>query len=106
MASNVDHKELQLEEDIKWTERSWIIQRIGWVLLLLFVLFAGLGVFGIPNGGCFIPNQGLLVFQYPMSLLTAFAVVALSPGFTKVFDREWSMTVRAFALTMHQPVFF
>ena len=46
MASNVDHKELQLEEDIKWTERSWIIQRIGWVLLLLFVLLAALGVFG------------------------------------------------------------
>jgi hypothetical protein len=46
MPSNIDHKELQLEEDIKWTERSWIIQRIGWVLLLLFVLFAALGVFG------------------------------------------------------------
>ena len=46
MSSKVDHQELELEEDLKWTERSWVIQRVGWVLLLLFVTSAALGVFG------------------------------------------------------------
>jgi len=46
MPSKVDHQELELEEDLKWTERSWVVQRIGWVLLLLFVGSAALGVFG------------------------------------------------------------
>lgn len=46
MPSKVDHKELPIEEDLKWTERSWVIQRVGWVLLLLFVFGAALGVFG------------------------------------------------------------
>ncbi|HSB93027.1 MAG TPA: hypothetical protein VLC28_07925 [Flavitalea sp.] len=46
MPSKIDHKELQLEQDLKWTERSWIIQRIGWGLLLSFVLLAALGAFG------------------------------------------------------------
>jgi hypothetical protein len=46
MPTKVDHKELELEEDLKWTERSWVIQRIGWIMLLLFVGSAALGVFG------------------------------------------------------------
>jgi hypothetical protein len=46
MPSKIDHHELELEEDLKWTEKSWIIQRIGWVLLLLFVGSAALGLFG------------------------------------------------------------
>ena len=46
MSKQVDHSELELEQDLKWTERSWIIQRIGWALLLLFVSSAALGLFG------------------------------------------------------------
>ena len=46
MPSKVDHSELEIEEDLPWTERSWKIQRAGWVLLLLFVSSAALGVFG------------------------------------------------------------
>lgn len=37
---------LQLKDDIDLHLRGWIIQRIGWVLLLLLLIAASLGVFG------------------------------------------------------------
>lgn len=40
-----DHK-LPLDEDIRLTEMSWPVQRIGWALLLLFMLAAVAGLFG------------------------------------------------------------
>src|SRR6478736_7285825 len=46
MLSKVDQNELEIEEDLQLTEISWKIQRAGWVLLLLFVSSAALGVFG------------------------------------------------------------
>src|SRR5688572_7914845 len=41
----VNH-ELQLEEELPMHERSWVIQRVGWVLIILFVLAAAAGLFG------------------------------------------------------------
>lgn len=37
---------LQLKDDIDLHLRGWIVQRIGWVLLLLLLIAASLGVFG------------------------------------------------------------
>jgi hypothetical protein len=37
---------LQIEEDIDLHIRSWIIQRIGWGLMLIFLVLAALGLFG------------------------------------------------------------
>ena len=36
MIPKVDHYELEIEEDLPWTERSWKIQRAGWVLSILW----------------------------------------------------------------------
>lgn len=37
---------LGLHENMVWTERSWKIQRLGWGLLVTYILMAALGVFG------------------------------------------------------------
>ena len=37
---------LELEDDIKLHETGWIIQRVGWIIILLLVIAASLGIFG------------------------------------------------------------
>ena len=37
---------LPLEEDIQLHKKGWFAQRIGWLLMFLFVLFAAAGLFG------------------------------------------------------------
>lgn len=38
--------DLELDEDLRLHKKSWVIQRVGWVLLLVFVVAAALGLFG------------------------------------------------------------
>jgi hypothetical protein len=38
--------ELEIDENLKLQERGWIIQRIGWLLMAVFVLSGLLGLFG------------------------------------------------------------
>ncbi len=38
--------DLELNEEIKLHEKGWVIQRVGWVILLLVVLAGAVGVFG------------------------------------------------------------
>lgn len=37
---------LQINEDIDLHRKGWIVQRVGWVLMFIFVLCAALGLFG------------------------------------------------------------
>lgn len=37
---------LELEDDIKLHETGWIIQRAGWIIILLLVIASALGLFG------------------------------------------------------------
>ena len=38
--------DLELEEELPMHEMSWVVQRVGWVLIILFVAVAALGLFG------------------------------------------------------------
>jgi hypothetical protein len=38
--------DLQINEDMEFQRRSWIVQRIGWAIFALVILLAGLGLFG------------------------------------------------------------
>jgi hypothetical protein len=37
---------LQMEDEIALHEKGWIVQRVGWVILILLLVAAALGVFG------------------------------------------------------------
>jgi hypothetical protein len=37
---------LQINEDIDFHSKGWIIQRVGWALMFIFILCAALGLFG------------------------------------------------------------
>ena len=41
----IEH-DLELDEELPLHKKSWVIQRVGWVLLLAFVAAAALGLFG------------------------------------------------------------
>lgn len=41
-----DYPSLQVQEDATTQQRLWVIQRVGWVLLALFLLAGALGAFG------------------------------------------------------------
>jgi hypothetical protein len=38
--------DLQINEDMEFQERSWVVQRIGWLIFILLILLAALGIFG------------------------------------------------------------
>lgn len=38
--------ELELKHDLKFQQRAWIVQRVGWVVMLLIAAAALLGIFG------------------------------------------------------------
>lgn len=46
MARTKKADDLQINEDMEFQRRSWIVQRIGWVIFTLLVLLAFLGLFG------------------------------------------------------------
>lgn len=37
---------LQIDEDLEFQRRSWVVQRIGWAVFSLIILLAALGLFG------------------------------------------------------------
>lgn len=37
---------IPIEEDLDLHEKGWVVQRVGWVLMLAIMLFTGLGLFG------------------------------------------------------------
>ncbi|MPZ98566.1 MAG: hypothetical protein GEU80_04355 [Dehalococcoidia bacterium] len=41
------HDDLQLEEYPDFQRREWLVQRVGWAVMLLIVLGAALGLFGV-----------------------------------------------------------
>lgn len=43
--------DLEISQDMEFQRRSWTVERVGWVLMLLFVVAAALGLFG--GGGPF-----------------------------------------------------
>jgi hypothetical protein len=38
--------DLEVDEDLSFQRRAWLVQRVGWILMLLFVAAALAGVFG------------------------------------------------------------
>lgn len=38
--------DLQINEDMEFQRRSWIVQRVGWLVFALVILLAALGLFG------------------------------------------------------------
>jgi hypothetical protein len=42
----VEYRDLQVDEDLDFQRREWAFQRAGWVVLLLLVVAAALGLFG------------------------------------------------------------
>lgn len=46
MARTHEKRELQLEQDIEYERRTWVVQRIGWVVMLFVILAALAGLFG------------------------------------------------------------
>jgi hypothetical protein len=68
---------LQLKDEIDLHLRGWIVQRIGWVLLLLLVIAASLGLFGsgwLSSGHVAAENgvvsfERLARFESPMKLI-------------------------------------
>lgn len=48
MASEVKQiGDLEISEDMEFQERSWRVQRIGWVIILIILVAALLGLFGV-----------------------------------------------------------
>jgi hypothetical protein len=37
---------LEIDQDLDFQRRSWVVQRIGWIFMTLFVLSAGVGLLG------------------------------------------------------------
>ena len=46
MAKTKKIGDLQIDEDMEFQRRSWIVQRIGWAICALIILLAALGLFG------------------------------------------------------------
>ena len=40
------HGDLQIDQDLAFSRREWRAQHIGWLLMVLFIIAASLGVFG------------------------------------------------------------
>lgn len=38
--------ELEIEEELELQEKGWVVQKIGWLLVLVFLILAALGMFG------------------------------------------------------------
>lgn len=93
--------ELQLSEDRRWQEYLWTTQRIGWVLMAVFVLAAILGLTGsggplatasatTPGGTVEYPRvarwaaKEQIVFKVPASAQGS-VELTLSPDFNDVF---------------------
>lgn len=45
IVEQIQHR-LELDEHLKLHEKGWVIQRVGWIIMLLLVLAGAMGVFG------------------------------------------------------------
>jgi hypothetical protein len=59
--------DLQINEDMEFQRRSWIIQRIGWAVSALVILLAALGLFGdgVLSDTQAGQKEGALWLEYP-----------------------------------------
>lgn len=59
--------DLQIDEDIEFQRRSWIVQRIGWTISTLVIVLAALGLFGdgILSDAKAGQEEGALWLEYP-----------------------------------------
>lgn len=67
MARNKKVGELQIDENMEFQRRSWIIQRVGWAIFTLVILLAALGLFGdgvLSNAQAGQPDGGFWL-EYP-----------------------------------------
>ena len=46
MANRAQHRDLQLDEDLRFQRRNWRIERIAWAVLASIIVAAALGLFG------------------------------------------------------------
>ena len=57
--------DLEVDEDLPFQRRAWVAQRIGWVLMALFVLAAAVGLLGAgPLSHARIDVPGLMTLEY------------------------------------------
>lgn len=56
---------LEIDESIEMQKKGWVVQKIGWILMLVFLILAALGLFG--NGVLSKKDihSGDQVFEYP-----------------------------------------
>lgn len=59
--------DLQINEDMEFQKRSWVIQRIGWVISAVVILLASLGLFGngVLSDAKAGQEDGVLWLEYP-----------------------------------------
>jgi len=59
--------DLQINEDMEFQRRSWIVQRVGWLVFALVILLAALGLFGdgILSDAKAGQEEGALWLEYP-----------------------------------------
>lgn len=38
--------DLEIGQDLNWQRRSWFVNRVGWIVIFLFLVVAAMGVFG------------------------------------------------------------
>ena len=67
MARTKKIDDLQIDEDMEFQRRSWIVQRIGWAIFALVILLAALGLFGdgILSDTKAGQEEGALWLEYP-----------------------------------------
>ncbi|HET9588704.1 MAG TPA: hypothetical protein VFO91_07930 [Anaerolineales bacterium] len=66
MARTKKVSDLQINEDMEFQKRSWIIQRIGWAIFTLTILLAFLGLFGDgPLSNARAGQEGAFWLEYP-----------------------------------------
>lgn len=92
--------ELEIDESINIQKKGWVIQRIGWVLMFLFILLAAIGMFGsgamskaIMEGS----NQKMeyqKFFRFEARMEMKFELLAAAAGSTVSFPKEYLQKFR------------
>lgn len=83
-------KLLEIDEDQSFQEKMWVAQRVGWVLLLLFLLAAVFGYTGASSLTTVKEERGGYRLKYPRfgRIGTPFELVVSGPGGEVFFSRE------------------
>jgi hypothetical protein len=85
MAKAQRAKEIEVGEDLEFQQRSWVVQRIGWVVIALVIIAALLGLFGAgPLSQATVGNEGdalrLAYDRFERTKSPATLHVYLAPG--------------------------